>query len=114
MPSQIRCEWMRTSSANAIRAHVARRGTSIPSSFSIASTYTSSFAWNDDVVDPRRVRDGLPPGLRLHVLLEAGVQVADDRADARDRLAVEVDDEAQDAVRGRVVGPEVDREDVLE
>jgi hypothetical protein len=42
------------------------------------------------------------------------VQVADDRADARDRLAVEVDDEAQDAVRGRVVGPEVDREDVLE
>ena len=31
-----------------------------------------------------------------------------------DVLAVEVDDQAQDAVRGRVVGPEVDGQDVLE
>ena len=36
---------MRVSSVSAIRAQVARLGTSIPSSFSIASTYTSSFAW---------------------------------------------------------------------
>ena len=62
-----------------------------------------------EVVDPRRIRDGLPPRLRLHVLLEPGVEVADDRADARDRLAVEVDDQPQDAVRGGVVRAEVDR-----
>ena len=67
-----------------------------------------------DVVDARRVRDRLPPRLVLHVLLEPGVEVADDRADAGDRLAVEVDDQAQDAVRRGVVRPEVDAEDVLE
>ena len=67
-----------------------------------------------EVVDPRRVRDGLPPGLRLHVLLEPGVQVADHGADARDGLPVEVDDEAEDAVRRRMVRPEVDAEDVVE
>ena len=43
-----------------------------------------------------------------------GVEVADDRADAGDRLAVEVDDEAKDAVRRGVVRPEVDAQDVLE
>ena len=66
-----------------------------------------------DVVDPLRVRDRLPPRLVLHVLLEAGVQVADDRAQADDALAVEVDDEAQHAVRRRVVRPEVDLQDVF-
>ena len=52
-----------------------------------------------DVVDARRVGHRLPPGLVLHVLLEARVQVADHRADSRDGLAVEVDDESQHAVR---------------
>ena len=33
-----------------------------------------------EVVDPWRVGDRLPPALGLHVLLEARVQVADDRA----------------------------------
>ncbi len=42
------------------------------------------------------------------------MEVADDGADARHRLAVEVDDEAQDAVGRGVVRPEVDAEDVLE
>jgi hypothetical protein len=65
-----------------------------------------------DVVDPLRVRDRLPPRLRLHVLLEAGVEVADDGAQAHDLLAVQIDDEPEDAVRGRVVRPEVDLEDV--
>jgi hypothetical protein len=40
------------------------------------------------------------------------VQVADDRFQADDVLAVEVDDQAQDAVRGGMVRPEVDLEDV--
>ena len=67
-----------------------------------------------DVVDPRRVRDRLPPRLRLHVLLEPRVEVADDRADARDRLPVEVDDQPEHAVGRGVVGPEVDGQDVVE
>ena len=66
-----------------------------------------------DVVDPLGVRDRLPPRLLLHVLLEAGVQVADHRAQADDVLAVQVDDEPQDAVRRRVVRAEVDLEDVV-
>ena len=66
-----------------------------------------------DVVDPLRVRDRLPPRLRLHRLLEAGVEVADHRREADDRLAVEVDDQAEDAVRGRMVRPEVDLHDVV-
>ena len=67
-----------------------------------------------DVVDPLRVGDALPPRLLLHRLLEAGVQVADHGGDAGDVLAVEVDDEPEDAVRGGVVRAEVDRQDVVE
>jgi hypothetical protein len=40
------------------------------------------------------------------------VEVADDGGEADDLLAVEIDDEPEDAVRRRVVGPEVDLEDV--
>jgi hypothetical protein len=40
------------------------------------------------------------------------VQIADDRLQADDRLAVELDDETEHAVHGRVVGAEVDLEDV--
>jgi hypothetical protein len=42
------------------------------------------------------------------------VEVADDRADSGDGLAVEVDDEAEDTVSRGMVRPEVDRKDVLE
>jgi hypothetical protein len=42
------------------------------------------------------------------------VEVADDRADAGDGLAVEVDDEAEDPVGRGMVRPEVDPEDVLD
>ncbi len=66
-----------------------------------------------DVVDPLGERDALPVRLRLHRLLEAGVEVADHGRDADDLLAVEVDDQAQHAVRRRVVRAEVDLEDVL-
>ena len=65
-----------------------------------------------DVVDPLGIRHALPVRLLLHRLLEAGVEVADHGVDADDLLAVEVDDEAQDAVGRRVVRAEVDLEDV--
>ena len=42
------------------------------------------------------------------VLLDAGVQVADDRAGLGDGLAVELQHEAQHAVRGRVLRAHVD------
>jgi hypothetical protein len=65
-----------------------------------------------DVVDPGCVRDPLPVRLGLHVLLEARVEVADHRLQADDALAVQVDDQSEDAVRRGVVRPEVDLEDV--
>ena len=64
------------------------------------------------VVDPLRVRDRLPPRLLLHVLLEPGVEIADDGLEAFDLLAVQIDDQAQHAVRGGMVRPEVDLKDV--
>src|SRR5664279_2298576 len=66
-----------------------------------------------DVVDALRIRDALPPRLLLHRLLEAGVQVADDCVQADDLLAVEVEDQAEHAVRRRMVRPEVDPQDVV-
>src|SRR5881397_3959166 len=52
---------------------------------------------------------------RLRVLpgRRAGVEVADDGAQAHDPLAREVDDEPEDAVRRGMVGAEIDLEDVL-
>src|SRR6202022_1661217 len=47
---------------------------------------------------------------RLHLLFDAGMQVADHGHDALDLLAVEVDDEAEHAVGRWVVRPEVDGE----
>ena len=43
--SQTRCEWIRFSSHRSIRIQTAFGGVSRPSSFSIASTNASSFAW---------------------------------------------------------------------
>ena len=47
VPSQTRCEWMRFSSASSVRIQIAFGGTSMPSSFSIAITNASSFAWKE-------------------------------------------------------------------
>ncbi len=47
VPSQTRCEWIRFSSERHIRIQVAFSGVSSASSFSIASTKTSSFAWKE-------------------------------------------------------------------
>ena len=43
--SQTRCDWIRFSSQSSIRIQTAFGGVSSPSSFSIASTNASSFAW---------------------------------------------------------------------
>ena len=63
-----------------------------------------------DVIEPVQIRHVLKVGAGLHQLLGAAVQQADVRIDARDQLAVPLEHEAQNAVRGRVLRAEIDRE----
>ena len=65
------------------------------------------------VVHPGAERDALRPGAELHVLLDAGVQVADAAAGLGDRLALELEDQPEHAVRGRVLRAHVDDDAVL-
>ncbi len=65
-----------------------------------------------EVVHPLDERDDLPVLLVLARLLDAGVDVADDRHHVAHDLALERAEQAQDAVRGGVVRPDVDREEL--
>ena len=109
VPSQTRCEWIRFSSHRQVRIHVAFGGVSRREQLLDREHEDELVVLEREVVDPLRVGDRLPPRLLLHVLLEAGVQVADHGLEPDDLLAVQVDDQAQHAVGGRVVGAEVDR-----
>ena len=60
-----------------------------------------------DVVEAVEVADALDVGPVLDQLLGAAMQQADVRVGALDDLAVELEHEAQHAVRGRMLGPEV-------
>jgi hypothetical protein len=62
------------------------------------------------VVHPLDDGDDLPVALVLRRLLDAGVEVADDRLEVAHDLALERDQQPQHAVRGRVVRAEVDRQ----
>ena len=63
-----------------------------------------------DVVEPVEIGDRLQIGLVLDQLLGAAMQQADMRIDALDDLAVELQHEAQHAMRRRMLRPEVDGE----
>ncbi len=63
-----------------------------------------------DVVEPVEVADRLQVGLVLDQLLGAAVQQADVRIDALHDLAVQLQHEAQHAVRRRVLRPEIEME----
>ena len=63
-----------------------------------------------DVVEPVEVADGLQVGLVLDQLLGAAMQEADVGIDALHDLAVELQHQAQHAVGGRMLRPEVDVE----
>ena len=65
------------------------------------------------VVHPLDDRDDLPVGLVLGGLLDPRVHVADDRFEVAHDLALERDEQAQHAVRGRVVRAEVERQQLL-
>ena len=60
------------------------------------------------VVHPGAERRALHPGAVLHVLLDAGVQVADAAAGLGHRLALELEDQPEHAVRRRVLRAHVD------
>ena len=66
-----------------------------------------------EVVHPLDDGDGLPVALVLGGLLDAGVDVADDRLEVEDDLALERDEQAQHPVRGGVVRPDVDGEQLV-
>ena len=63
-----------------------------------------------DVVEPVEIRDRLQIGLVLDQLLGAAMQQPDMRIDALDDFAVELEHQAQHAVRGRMLRPEIDGE----
>src|SRR5207245_11094706 len=65
------------------------------------------------VVHARDERGALRPVAVLEVLLDAGVQVPDDRAGLGDGLAFEFQDQAQYAVRGGVLRAHVDDDPLL-
>ena len=63
-----------------------------------------------DVVEPVEIGDRLQIGLVLDQLLGAAMQQADMRIDALDDLAVELQHQAQHAMRRRMLRPEIDGE----
>src|SRR5262249_48550127 len=63
-----------------------------------------------DVVEPVEIRQRLQIGLILDQLLGSAVQQADVRIDTLYDLAVELEHEAQDAVGGGMLRPEIDGE----
>ena len=66
-----------------------------------------------EVVHPLDERDDLPVLLVLAALLDAGVDVADDRLHVADHLALERGEQPQHAVGGRVVRADVDGEQLV-
>ena len=66
-----------------------------------------------EVVHPLDERDDLPVLLVLAALLDAGVDVADDRLDVAHDLALERREQPQHAVRGGVVRADVDGEQLV-
>ena len=63
-----------------------------------------------DIVEPVEIRDRLQIGLVLDQLLGAAMQQPDMRIDAGDHLAIELQHQAQHAMRGRMLRSKVDGE----
>ena len=86
------------------------RGTSMPQQLFDGEREGVLLVHRRDVVEPVEIRQRLQIGLVLDQLLGAAVQQADMRIDALDDFAVELEHQAQHAVRRRMLRPEVDRE----
>ena len=63
-----------------------------------------------DIIEPVEIRHRLQIGLVLDQLLGAAMQEPDMRIDPLDHLAVELEHEAQHAMRRRMLRPEIDGE----
>ena len=63
-----------------------------------------------DIVEPIEIGHVLQVCPRLHEFFGAAMQQADMRVDPLDHLAVELEHQAQHAMRRRMLGSEVDRE----
>ncbi len=63
-----------------------------------------------DIIEPVEIRDRLQIGLVLDQLFGAAMQKPDMRIDALDHFAVELEHQAQHAMRGRMLRPEIDGE----
>ena len=63
-----------------------------------------------DIVEPVEIGQRLEISLVLDQLFRAAVKQADMRIDSLDHLAVEFEHEAQHAVGGGMLGPEIDGE----
>ena len=63
-----------------------------------------------DVIEPVEIRDRLQIGLGFDQLLGPAMQQPDVRVHALDHLAIEIEHEAQDTMRRRVLRPEIQRE----
>ena len=88
----------------------ARLGTWRPSSFSDRQAEGMLLVHRRDVVEPVEIRHRLQIGLMLDQFLGAAMEQPDMRIDALDDLAVELEHQAQHAVRGRMLRPEIDGE----
>ena len=86
----------------------ARRGTSRSSSFSADEHRQRLAEHRGDVLERVAVADGVVPVAVLADLLDAAVQVAQHRVEVHDALAVDLEDDAQDAVGGGVLRAQVD------
>ncbi len=114
VPRPTRCEEIRLSSIISTRMTLARSGMLVRDAEQPLHRQAVGGLVEDrrQVVRPGAERDALGPGPELHVLLDAGVQVADARAGLGDGLAVQGQDQPEHAVRGRVLRAHVD-DDVL-
>ena len=108
VPSQTRCEMMRDSSHRDHAQHLAALGDLDAEQPLGAERERDVVARRVEIVLAVGPRDDLIVLAVLADLLEAAVQVADVRNAAHDRLAVELEHEAQHAVRRRVLRPDVD------
>ncbi len=63
-----------------------------------------------DIIEPVEIRYILQIGARLHQLFGAAMEETDMRIDTLDDFAVEFENEPQDAMRGRMLRTQIDRE----
>ena len=99
----MRCELRRLSSVSRTRIHWARCGNFQGEQLFDGQAVAEVVGQRIEIVDAVGERDDLLIELGFAGFLDAGMQIADLGTDADDDFAVELDDQAQHAMRGRVL-----------